>query len=96
MPSAWMQHVKAFHTAHPDLTFKEAMKRAAATYKKGRGVIQCPSDNEEEMEMEEAKPVKNGAGRKGVKKTEGTRSSLGTPMNPRMLRIMDMSKPPRK
>lgn len=34
MPNAWIIHVKAYNAKHPKLSYKQAMKAAAKTYKK--------------------------------------------------------------
>ena len=33
-PNLWNAHVKAFRAAHPELSFKQALKDAGATYEK--------------------------------------------------------------
>lgn len=34
MPNAWINHVKAYHAKHPNLSYKEAMSESKKTYKK--------------------------------------------------------------
>ena len=31
----WLAHLKTFHEAHPELTYKQAMSQAKSTYVKG-------------------------------------------------------------
>lgn len=33
-PNPWLEHVKQFRKAHPELKFKDVLKQAKATYKK--------------------------------------------------------------
>jgi hypothetical protein len=33
-PNAWHQHVKAFHSKNPHLSYKEALRQAAGSYRK--------------------------------------------------------------
>jgi hypothetical protein len=33
--SPWIQHVMAYHKAHPELSYKQAMSRAKSSYKTG-------------------------------------------------------------
>lgn len=34
MTNPWLTHLKKYHSAHPELSYGEAMKKAKATYKK--------------------------------------------------------------
>ena len=33
--SPWIKHVMAYHKSHPNISYKQAMKRAASSYKTG-------------------------------------------------------------
>ena len=43
-PSAWIAHVKKYRAAHPSLSYKQALKQASASYKKGQsgGAVRLP------------------------------------------------------
>ena len=36
MANPWISHVKAYHSKHPELTYKQSLQQAKHTYKKGQ------------------------------------------------------------
>ena len=57
-PSMWIEHVKKYREEHPGISYKEALKEAAKTYKKG-GKIEVKEE-----------PKKTKKGKKETKKVE--------------------------
>ena len=53
MPKKWITHVKKYHSEHPNILYKQAMKDAKPSYKKSQkgkgGGVSKPSDTTNPM-----------------------------------------------
>lgn len=82
MPNKWISHVKAYHAAHPHLTYRQAMKEARPSYKKGGSmVIEKPPGRIGVVKL-------NGSGRgRGKKHMKGGDANSGSDMFENLLSI---------
>jgi hypothetical protein len=66
--SAWIEHVKKYREQHPGISYKDALKEASATYKKG-GKMEVKKEDKPKKEKKEKK-VKKEKKSKTEKKTK--------------------------
>lgn len=66
MANKWLEHLKAFHKANPQLSYKEAMKKAKQTYKSASdAVTKSPSPSPSKTAKKRSKsPKRNKSNRK--------------------------------
>ena len=73
MANKWLEHLKAFHKANPQLSYKEAMKKAKQTYKSvSDALTKSPSKTAKKRSKS---PKKNKSNRKRKNKGKGKTKS---------------------
>lgn len=56
--NAWLEHVKKYRAEHPDKPYKDCLKDARETYKKGGAIMEKPAEPATtEMTPPDAEPV---------------------------------------
>ena len=64
MANKWLEHLKAFHKANPQLSYKEAMKKAKQTYKSVSDAVTKSSSSGKTAKRRSKSPKKNKSNRK--------------------------------